>query len=76
MDKGRAGNVIGFVLAAAVVGALTGLTAGSFRALLDYATQWRTSLSHWSHGSWWGPIVVVAICAVCTAVAASLVCRV
>lgn len=69
-------QVVWFVLAAAVVGALTGLAAASFRVLLNGATQWRASLSQWSHGSWWGPIVVAAICAVCTAAAASLVRRV
>ncbi|MUL67835.1 ClC family H(+)/Cl(-) exchange transporter [Mycobacterium sp. CBMA 234] len=72
----NASNVVGFVLAAAAVGAVTGLAAASFRVLLDYATQWRATLSHWSHGSWWGPLVVVAICAACTAAAASLVRRV
>lgn len=45
---GKARNVVGFVLAAAVVGALTGLAAASFRVLLDHATLWRASLSHWS----------------------------
>ncbi|ART71837.1 ClC family H(+)/Cl(-) exchange transporter [Mycobacterium dioxanotrophicus] len=69
-------GLVGFVLAAAMVGALTGLAAASFRLLLDQAAKWRESLSGWANGTWWGLIVVVLICAVCTAVAASLVARV
>ncbi|MDR3661975.1 MAG: ClC family H(+)/Cl(-) exchange transporter [Mycobacterium sp.] len=73
MDKAR--NAVGFVLVAAAVGAATGLAAASFRVLLNHASGWRASLSSWSQGSWWGPIVVVAVCAACTAAAASLVRR-
>lgn len=69
-------SLVGFVLAAAVVGALTGLAAASFRLLLVQAARWRESLSGWAHGSWWGLIVVVLICAVCTAIAAALVGRI
>ncbi|WP_232423298.1 ClC family H(+)/Cl(-) exchange transporter [Mycobacterium sp. 155] len=69
-------SLVGFVLTAAVVGALTGLTAASFRLLLVQAGQWRESLSSWAQGSWWGLIVVVFICAVCTMVAAALVARI
>jgi CIC family chloride channel protein len=52
-------SLIGFVVAAALVGVLTGISAASFRLLLEYAARWRTSLSAWAHGSWWGVIVVV-----------------
>lgn len=69
-------SLVGFVLAAAIVGALTGLAAASFRQLLDHATGWRNALSAWAHGTWWGLIVVVVVCAVCTTVAASLVGRI
>lgn len=69
-------GLVGFVLAAALVGALTGLAAASFRLLLDQAAKWRESLSGWAHGGWWGLIVVVSICAACTAVAAALVGRI
>jgi chloride channel protein, CIC family len=69
-------SLVGFVLVAAVVGALTGLAAASFRLLLDYASKWRDSLSGWAHGSWWGLVVVVAVCAACTSIAAALVGRI
>lgn len=76
-DSGEgAESLLGFVLAAAIVGALTGLTAASFRLLLDHAAGWRDALSSWAHGTWWGLIVVVVICAACTAAAAALVGRI
>jgi chloride channel protein, CIC family len=69
-------SLVGFVLAAAIVGALTGLAAASFRLLLDCATRWRESLSSWAHGNWWGLLVVVVVCAACPTAAAALVGRV
>jgi CIC family chloride channel protein len=64
------------VVAAVVVGALTGVTAASFRILLDHATALRYRLAHWSHGQWWGLIVVVLVCSTVTCIAAALVHRV
>lgn len=75
-DEGEgAESLIGFVLAAAVVGALTGLAAASFRILLDHAATWRNALAAWSHGSWWGLIVMVLVCTLCATCAAGLVRR-
>jgi CIC family chloride channel protein len=71
-----AGSLIGFVLAAAVVGVLTGLAAASFRLLLDRAAAWRNALAGWAHGSWWGLILVVVVCTACATSAAGLVRRV
>ncbi|MDH6246654.1 ClC family H(+)/Cl(-) exchange transporter [Mycobacterium sp. OTB74] len=76
-DSGEgAESVVGFVLAASIVGALTGLAAASFRLLLDHANELRDSLSAWAHDSWSGLVVVVAVCALCTTAAAALVKRV
>ncbi|MGA7135988.1 MAG: ClC family H(+)/Cl(-) exchange transporter [Mycobacterium sp.] len=69
-------SLIGFVLAAALVGVLTGLSAATFRLLLERAAQLRTSLAGWAHGSWWGVIVVVVVCAIATTIAAALVHRI
>ncbi|MFZ0229950.1 MAG: ClC family H(+)/Cl(-) exchange transporter [Mycobacterium sp.] len=69
-------SLIGFVVAAALVGVLTGISAASFRLLLEYAARWRTSLSAWAHGSWWGVIVVVLVCTAAITTAAALVRRV
>ncbi|MCX2715982.1 ClC family H(+)/Cl(-) exchange transporter [Mycolicibacterium sp. J2] len=68
-------SLIGFVLAAAVVGALTGLAAGSFRVALSYLSQWRTALSGWAHGSGWGFLLVVLGCTASVTAAAALVRR-
>src|SRR5271163_2891606 len=68
-------SLIGFVLAAALVGVLTGVSAASFRLLLEHAARLRTSLAGWAHGSWWGLIVVVLVCTAATTVAAALVRR-
>ena len=68
--------LIGFVVTAALVGVLTGLSAVSFRLLLEQAARLRTSLAGWAHGSWWGLIVVVLACAAATTAAAALVHRV
>ncbi|MGC5248501.1 ClC family H(+)/Cl(-) exchange transporter [Gordonia sp. DT219] len=76
-DSGEgAEGLVGFVLAAAAVGALTGLAAAGFRIALVHIAHWRDSLAGWAHGTGWGLVVVVAICAVCTAVAAAMVRRI
>ncbi|WP_380173215.1 chloride channel protein [Kineococcus sp. DHX-1] len=72
-----AGSLVGFVLAAAVVGALTGLTAATFRLLLTGAVGWRERMTALSTGH--GPlglVLVVVGCAACTTAAAALVRRV
>ena len=69
-------SLIGFVIAAGLVGVLTGLSAASFRLLLEQAAQLRHSLAAWAHGSWWGLVVVVLVCTLATTVAAALVRRV
>ncbi len=75
-DKGEgAESLIGFVLAAAVVGALTGLAAASFRIALTQLSAWRTALSGWAHGSGWGLMVVVLTCVAAVTAAAALVRR-
>ncbi|MCV7359109.1 ClC family H(+)/Cl(-) exchange transporter [Mycolicibacterium fluoranthenivorans] len=68
-------SLIGFVLAAAVVGALTGLAAASFRIALAQLSEWRAALSHWAHGSGWGLLVVVLACTAAVTAAAALVRR-
>jgi CIC family chloride channel protein len=76
-DRGEgAESLVGFVVAAALVGVLTGISAASFRLLLDEAGRWRTSLAGWAHHYWWGLILVVLISASATAAAAALVRRV
>ncbi|HXO83290.1 MAG TPA: ClC family H(+)/Cl(-) exchange transporter [Mycobacterium sp.] len=69
-------SLIGFVVAAALVGVLTGLSAASFRLLLTQATRLRDGLAAWAHGSWWGLLVVVLACTAAAAIAAALVHRV
>jgi CIC family chloride channel protein len=64
------------VLAAAMVGVLTGLSAASFRLLLEQAARLRTGLAGWAHHHWWGLIVVVGVCIAAATVAAALVHRV
>ncbi len=76
-DEGEgAESLIGFVLAAAAVGVLTGFSAASFRLLLEQGARLRGSLAGWAHGHWWGLIVVVLVCTAAAAVAAALVHRV
>ncbi|MBO1754379.1 ClC family H(+)/Cl(-) exchange transporter [Allobranchiibius sp. CTAmp26] len=66
-----------FVAAAAVVGLLTGLVAGSFGILLDAAGRGRVDLVRWAHGMQVpGFLLIVAICASATGAAAWLVHRV
>ena len=69
-------SLIGFALAAAAVGVLTGLSAASFRLLLEHGARLRASLAGWAHSQWWGLVLVVLVCAIATAAAAALVHRV
>ncbi|MEZ0165872.1 chloride channel protein [Kineococcus sp. LSe6-4] len=72
-----AGDLIGFVVAAACVGALTGLTAATFRLALTGAGGWRERLTASAHGHGvLGLLLVVLAGAACTTAAASLVRRV
>src|ERR1700744_3624378 len=76
-DEGEvAESLIGFVLAAAAVGVLTGISAATFRLLLERGARLREILAGWAHGHWWGLIVVVLACTAAAAVAAALVHRV
>jgi chloride channel protein, CIC family len=76
-DEGEgAESLIGFVLAAAAVGVLTGFSAATFRLLLEQGARLRASLTGWSHSHWWGLIVVVLVCTATTTVAAALVHRI
>jgi CIC family chloride channel protein len=69
-------SLIGFVVAAALVGVLTGISAASFRLLLIQGARLRTGLAQWAHGTWWGLIVVILVCTAAAAIAAALVHRV
>jgi CIC family chloride channel protein len=68
-------SLVGFVVAAALVGLLTGISAASFRLLLQRGARLRASLAGWAHGSWLGLLVVVLVCTAAAAVAAALVHR-
>ena len=69
-------SLIGFMVAAALVGVLTGVSAASFKLLLEQGARLRHSLAHWAHGSWAGLLVVVVVCMAAAAVAAALVHRI
>lgn len=69
-------SLIGFVVAAALVGVLTGLSAATFKLLLKQGARLRGELAHWAHGGPWGLVVVVLACAACAAAAAALVHRI
>lgn len=70
------GSLLAFSATAVVVGALTGLVAGSFGLALDALALGREAMVHWAHGRpVLGFLLVVAICAAATAAAASLVHR-
>src|ERR1700730_6042888 len=76
-DRGEgAESLIGFVVAAALVGVLTGVSAASFRLLLQRGARLRSSLAGWAHGSWVGLTVVVLVCTAAATVAAALVHRI
>ena len=77
VGKATADGQPAFVAAAAVVGLLTGLIAGSFGILLDAAGRGRVDLVRWAHGEQVpGLLLVVAICGAATGAAAWLVHRV
>ncbi|WP_231997217.1 ClC family H(+)/Cl(-) exchange transporter [Mycobacterium sp. 1245111.1] len=69
-------SLIGFMVAAALVGVLTGVSAASFKLLLERGARLRDTLAHWAHGSWAGLGVVVLVCMAAAAVAAALVHRI
>ncbi len=76
-DHGEgAESLIGFVVAAALVGVLTGISAGTFKLLLSQGARLRGHLADWAHGSWWGLAVVVLVCMAAAAIAAGLVHRI
>src|SRR5271156_5674134 len=76
-DRGEgAESLIGFVVAAALVGVLTGVSAASFRLLLQQGARLRAGLAGWAHGSWVGLLVLVVVCTAAAAIAAALVHRV
>src|ERR1700722_6748858 len=76
-DRGEgAESLIGFVVTAALVGVLTGLSAASFRLLLQQGARLRAGLAGWAHGSWMGLFVVVLVCTAAASVAAALVHRI
>lgn len=71
------GRLLGFTLTAAVVGALTGVMAATFRILLERAGELRLGLAGWSHDAgWWAPIVYVAVVVAAITFAAWLVHRI
>ena len=69
-------SLIGFVIAAALVGVLTGVSAATFKLLLKQGARLRGHLAGWAHGSWVGLVVVVLVCMVAATLAAALVHRI
>lgn len=70
-------QLVGFTLIAALVGALTGLTAATFRLVLERIDEWRSAaVHHWHVQWWWGFPLLVLLCGAATTVAAWLVHRV
>jgi CIC family chloride channel protein len=69
-------SLIGFIIAAALVGVITGISAASFKLLLKEGAKLRDGLASWAHGQVWGLVVVVLICAAAAAIAAALVHRI
>ena len=69
-------NLLALALLSGLVGVASGLTGASFRLALIYAEQGRTILLDWAHGwSFAGFLVVIAVCAFATGLAAWLVRR-
>lgn len=56
-----------------VVGLLTGLIAVLFRALLDFAENWRDNLFDLGHQFWWGLPVAIAFGAIFAGIGVALV---
>lgn len=75
-EPGNVPELTWLAVQAAVVGAITGLAAASFRLLLNDASGLRDDLIAWGHLHWWGFLLVLAACGAATALAASLVHRV
>jgi len=76
MPEEQPGRTLGFVLAASVVGALTGGVAGAFKRLLELAVHARAGLLSWAHPHGvLGLLVVVAATSALAAGAAALVRR-
>lgn len=69
-------SLIGFMIAAGLVGMLTGASAASFKLLLQRGARLRDHLAGWAHGSWVGLIVVVLMCMAAAVIAAALVHRI
>ncbi|MEW1952154.1 ClC family H(+)/Cl(-) exchange transporter [Terrabacter sp. NPDC080008] len=75
--RARLGGQPALAASAAVVGALTGLVAATFRVLLEHAGRLRVDLVGWAHGSpVTGFVLVIVCCAAATSAAAWLVHRV
>ena len=73
-DEGGPGSLLGFSLTAVVVGALTGLVTGAFKWCLEDVSALRNYLVDGAQESTFlGFLAIVAICALCTALAAALV---
>lgn len=66
-------QLLTFTLVASLVGVLTGLTAATFRVVLEHVNQWRTNAVGSWHADWWGLPLLVILCAAATSVAAWLV---
>lgn len=76
LEPGNVPALSRLALRATVVGGLTGLAAASFRLLLGGASLLRNDLIVWGHPYWWGLPLVIVVCGLATAAAASLVHRV
>lgn len=71
-----AGELLGFTGIAALVGILTGLTAATFRIVVERVNDWRTDAVGIWHGRWWGLPLLILLCAAATSISAWLVHRV
>ncbi|MFC6704297.1 ClC family H(+)/Cl(-) exchange transporter [Flexivirga alba] len=72
-DVAAGSELLGFAAVAAVVGALTGLAAATFRVALTWLADRRSDISGWTHHHWWLAPLVVLGCAAATALSAWLV---
>lgn len=72
-DTVAGAGLLGFAVVAAVVGALTGLAAASFRLVLSWLSDRRTGAIDWTHQHVWVAPLVVLGCAAATALSAWLV---
>jgi chloride channel protein, CIC family len=70
------GGLFSLALLSLLAGAAAGLVGAVFRLSLDRADGWRNALINWAHGEKFvGALLVIAICAAATGVAAWLVRR-